>query len=100
MTYEVIVLPKAKRQIRKIDAWWRENRPAAPTLFMAEFERARARLGVFPDSGRRYSATVADWRYLTLPATRYLLYYGIDAEKACVRILAIRSSRRDTQPRF
>ena len=27
MTYEVIVLPKAKRQIRKIDAWWRENRP-------------------------------------------------------------------------
>jgi len=88
MTYRVVVLPKADRQLDMIDVWWRAHRLASPDLFMTEFERARARLAIFPDSGRRYGLA----RFVMLPVTRYLLYYAVDDAKAVVRILAIRSA--------
>lgn len=35
----VYLAPEAREQARIIDAWWRENRPSAPELFVAELSR-------------------------------------------------------------
>ena len=49
MTIAVIVSVEAEEQIKAIDSWWRENRPAAPKLFVQDPS------GAFPGfpAGRR-----------------------------------------------
>ena len=100
MTYEVVVLPKAERQLTVVDSWWRANRLAAPDLFSNEFQRALARLAVFPDSGHIYAGTRTPVRYLLMPASRYLVYYRVDEVHLRVRVLAVHGAVRGTQPRF
>jgi hypothetical protein len=36
----VELAPRARAQVRVIDEWWRENRPAAPALFADELANA------------------------------------------------------------
>ena len=40
--------PEADAQIRKIDDWWRENRPSAPNLFMEELTCGKRSGGTLP----------------------------------------------------
>jgi plasmid stabilization system protein ParE len=48
----VVVLPEAERQIRAIESWWREHRPAAPGLFAEELANALELISRVPGIGR------------------------------------------------
>lgn len=82
MTRRVIVAPEAERQVLRVDTWWREHRPASPSLFAEELAAAFATIQAAPSAGTRYlHADVRGVRRLLLRATRHHVYYvaGIDA---------------------
>jgi plasmid stabilization system protein ParE len=100
MTYSVIVVAKAQRQAFACDGWWRAHRKAAPDLFQEELDHAVDSLSTFPDRGQLCPSRGKPVRYLVLARTRYLVYYRVDDARAQVRVLAVRSALRGTQPTF
>jgi hypothetical protein len=50
----VRVPPEAEKQIREIDSWWRENRLAAPDLFLSELSESFELIAGAPQIGRLY----------------------------------------------
>ena len=95
--HEIVVTPTAREQIRIVDAWWRENRAAAPDLFVDELAVVLALLTALPLVGKRYPhPTVPGVRRLLLRKTRYHLYYCMVAET--VLVLSIWSAVRGTGP--
>ncbi len=62
---------EADEQVREIDAWWRENRRAAPGLFTDELDRALLALGEMPTLGMTYEAGTRTVRRLLLRRTHY-----------------------------
>ena len=54
----VVLQRRATREIEDIDAWWRQNRPASPDLFLAELESILAATALMPALGAtRYEAS-------------------------------------------
>ena len=99
MSARVVTSPQADDDIRAIDTWWRENRPAARGLFADELTQAMILLAGSPDLGRPYRASgVASVQRLILRATRYHIYYVSDG--ALVTVLAVWSAVRGRGPRF
>lgn len=64
MSLLVRTTPKAEAQIREIDSWWRNNRPASPNLFADELTTVFAIIGQAPHIGRLYRQS-----HKTLPET-------------------------------
>lgn len=97
MTILVLITPEADAQIREIDHWWRENRPAAADLFLSELSRCFEVIASVPEIGRLYRASpVPRVRRLLLKETRYHLYYVLGA--ASVTVLAVWHARRGLGP--
>ena len=57
MSLPVRTTPRADTEIRHIDVWWAEHRPAAPDLFLDELADAFALLRVAPDLGQPYPSS-------------------------------------------
>lgn len=53
----VVLVDAAEEQLREIDAWWRRNRPAAPTLVIDELARCVSLLESSPELGVRFHRT-------------------------------------------
>jgi plasmid stabilization system protein ParE len=68
---------RAVRHAEKIADWWRENRPAAPTLFEEEITKAVELVARMPDAGERYLCAVSDMRRLLMPHTSHWLFYSV-----------------------
>jgi plasmid stabilization system protein ParE len=90
---------EARRRALLVDGWWRENRPAAPSLFSVELTHAfellvsSPRLGVvYQQLGKRLV-----YRYL-LPKTQQHLYYWVDDERDTLRVLTIWGAARGRPP--
>jgi len=97
VTLQVVIAPEAERQAREIDRWWRENRAAAPGLFLDEFAAAVELIGDMPLAGRRYmGGPVRGVRRVLLRSTRYHVYYVVRKSEAL--ILAVWSAVRGTGP--
>ena len=92
----VHLAPEAREQARKIDAWWRENRPSAPELFVAELSSAFATLASAPKAGAPYPHELKGVRRLLLRSSRYQIYYRVKNED--VMVVAIWSSVRGSGP--
>ncbi len=88
---------EARAQVREIDAWWRENRPAAPNLFAEELEDALGTLAETPALGVRYAPKPNVCRLL-LGRTHYHLY--VTEEAARVYVVAVWSAFRGRGPRL
>lgn len=88
---------EAEAQVRQIDAWWRENRQAAPELFADELEHALLALQDTPALGARY-APRSKVRRLLLKRTHYHLYIVEETER--VYVLAVWSAFRGRGPRL
>lgn len=86
---------EAQAQVERIDAWWREHRPAAPSLFVEELEEALHRLAEAPASAVRYPPRPGV-RRLLLPRTRHHLY--ILEEGTRVYVVAVWSAWRGRGP--
>jgi plasmid stabilization system protein ParE len=97
MTFLVVTPPEVEAEIRAIDAWWRENRPASPGLFAEELAGGLEILRGTPHVGRRYRhRDVPNVRRLLLRATRYHIYYTVHGNAVCV--LAVWSAWRGSGP--
>ncbi len=88
---------KARAQVREIDAWWRENRQAAPDLFTDELDRALFALEETPALGVRY-APRPSVRRLLLKRSGYHVYAQEEPER--VFVVAVWSVFRRRGPRL
>lgn len=97
MTTPVLLTPEAESQIRRIDAWWRGNRPLAPKLFIEEFAAACELLAGAPEAGKRYHhPEVTGVRRILMRATRNHVYYKIHGE--AVLVLSVWGAVRGSGP--
>jgi plasmid stabilization system protein ParE len=89
----------AEADIRAINAWWRENRTAAPDLFADELSLAISLISSFPLLGKRYpAAKVPRLRRYLLRSSRYHVYY-LPSQSEVV-VLTIWGAVRGTTPNF
>lgn len=86
---------EARAEVERADAWWRENRPAAPDLFANELDQALIALEVAPGLGLRY-APKPGIRRLLLQRTSYHLYFLVEANR--VYVVALWSAYRGRGP--
>ncbi|WP_394826376.1 type II toxin-antitoxin system RelE/ParE family toxin [Pendulispora albinea] len=88
---------RASREAERIDRWWRENRPAAPTMFVDELKGA---LGVIVSAPtiapRAVGARREGVRRFVLQRTRYALYYVVVDD--VLSVLAIWHCSRGSEP--
>lgn len=97
---QIVIVPDADEQIREIDEWWRENRTAAPDLFVEELAAAISLLEMWPLVGRRRRhRTVPGLRRVLLRATRYHVYY-VPVDETRLLVLAVWSAVRGRGPRL
>ena len=87
---------EAHEQARKVDAWWRANRLAAPDLFTNELALALANLESSPTLGTTYEAGGKTVRRILLRRTHYHLYFVEQADRLFV--LALWSAFRGEGP--
>ncbi len=86
--------PDARIDAEAIDAWRRENRAAAPSLFRDELERWVGTVAMNPNIGRVVRERIT--RRVLLPRTRYHLYFRVDANTLV--IVAIWHAARGSGP--
>ena len=97
MSLPVRITPEAEAQIREIDSWWRENRTAAPDLFLSELSESLELIAGAPHIGRLYRRSpVRRTRRLLLRGSRYHIYYVLGPEE--VRVLAVWHALRGVGP--
>lgn len=88
--HRVELSPEALEQAQAIRAWWIENRPSAPDLFVEDLSATIRKLANLPRFGARYEISgVREMRRLLLLRTRYHVYYSVDDDARLVRIHAI-----------
>ncbi|WP_437590379.1 type II toxin-antitoxin system RelE/ParE family toxin [Sorangium sp. So ce1000] len=96
---KVRFLGRSAEQARAVDAWWRENRPAAPSLFADELASTLRMLRRTPEMGAPYSPKAKDGvRRVLLSRTQYYLYYAVEPETRLIGVLAIWSCLRGKPP--
>jgi plasmid stabilization system protein ParE len=97
VTLPVRITPEAETQIRDIHGWWRQNRTAAPDLFLNELSDSFALLAEAPQIGRRYrQSPVSDVRRIVLKGSRYHVYYVSTSDE--VKVLAVWHAQRGLGP--
>lgn len=89
---------EAHAQVKEIDAWWRENRLAAPDLFTHELDQAVLMLEQSPTVGSRYEAGAKSVRRVLLRRTHYYLYF-VDRDDS-LYVVAVWSVYRGRGPKL
>ncbi len=97
MTVPVVTASAADVDIRRTDAWWRENRATSSDLFLNELSKTLALLAIAPLLGRRYPRRkIPGLRRLLLRQTRQHVYDVFDG--TTVTVLALQSALRRRGP--
>jgi plasmid stabilization system protein ParE len=92
---------RADREVARVDKWWRENRTAAPDLFLDEFVATTRRLGLTPEIGAPYQEHGAHGiRRVLMQTVRYYAYYRYDAERDEVVIVSVWAGMRRRGPKL
>lgn len=87
---KVIFSSAAAREFAVAVEWWRENRPAAPTLLEDEMQAVVQRLAESPNIGAPVShALVKGLRRLSLEGSRYYLYYRVHPRRGVVWLVRL-----------
>jgi plasmid stabilization system protein ParE len=96
---KIIVGPDAEEDILNVDTWWRENRLAAPDLFLNELTHALALIAAPHYVGPRYvNRLYPGMRRYLMRSTRYHVYY-LPRDQDLV-IVAIWGAVRGITPEF
>jgi plasmid stabilization system protein ParE len=91
---------RADREVARIDTWWRENRTAAPDLFLDELVETTRRLARTPHIGAAYRQHGApELRRVLMQATRFHVYYHYNAARGEVVVVSVWSALRGRGPR-
>ena len=85
MTLEVIITPRARRQIAAAKAWWQQNRDKAPAALRDEIDRILDLIAEQPQIGHRiYRTRRRGARKISLERVRYDIYYEVRRNKLFV----------------
>jgi plasmid stabilization system protein ParE len=88
------------REAERHARWWRENRPAARTLFEEELRAALEQIRTIPNLGSTYRAMPGlEHRRVLMPKTAYHVYYRI-VRPNLVRIVSVWSAVRGREPKL
>jgi plasmid stabilization system protein ParE len=90
---------RLRRQIANHEAWWAENRPAAPDLFAREF---RDKLDLI----RRNRHAGEDWptkkrptlQRILMPDTKNHIYFRVDEKRKVIHVLAVWGAAKNYGP--
>lgn len=99
MSAQIVLAPAAAEQLETAQAWWTENRPAAPGLLLDELQAALAAITALPRIGHpvRHRRR-RDLRRVLLPQAGYHVFYQHDAATDVIRIVAIWGAVRGKRP--
>lgn len=90
---DVVVMPRALRQITRAATWWDEHRDKAPDAFDADLSSAIAAIAENASTGTIVRRSPRIVRRILLPRIRYYLYYRLVDDT--VEVIAIwHASRR------
>ncbi len=90
---------EAHGQVQEVDAWWRQNRRAAPDLFAEELDRVLLLLETRPNLGTSYDAGAKTVRRVLLRRSHY--YYLYFVERAdLLHVVAVWSVYRGRGPKL
>jgi plasmid stabilization system protein ParE len=95
------VAKRAQQQAIRIEQWWVEHRPAAPTLFTEELERTFRHLCSVANAGVRWpTPRRPTLRRILMRRSGNHVYFLIDEAMDTVRVLAIWGAPRGATPRL
>lgn len=95
----ILLSGRARWQAAAIQAWWLENRPAAPALFENELSAAIADLQCGRVLGVEYGAIRGAQVFrVLLPRSRYHVYYRVGATRDAVEVVAVWHTSRGRAP--
>jgi plasmid stabilization system protein ParE len=95
----VRITNEAAEQAQALDAWWRVNRTAAPTLFAREFASGIALLGAAPGVGELFKrSAIPGVRRLVLRKSKNIVFYLYRRDDDTVFILAVWGGPRGSDP--
>ena len=98
---KIEISKRARRHIEKIHAWWVENRPAAPSLFLDELADAERGLRARPESGSVYAThKTGAVRRILLARTSHHLYFRYRPERDELIVLAVWGAPRERGPKL
>lgn len=101
MTAKLVLSAEMQTHAETCNAWWRQNRPAAPALFADELEAALVRMSELPDSGKPMPRkNRPSLRRVEMTKTRYYVLYEHDAATNTVYVHAVWSALRGRGPRL
>ncbi len=96
-----VVSKRARRHIEKIQAWWAENRPATPALFLDELSSAERRLRKKPTLGLIYAEHASGVvRRVLMTKTSHHLYYRYQSERDELTVLAVWGAPKERGPKL
>jgi plasmid stabilization system protein ParE len=92
---------RAQKQADKIEEWWVEHRPAAPTLFTDELERTFRYLCQMRSAGIRWPTPRRPMlRRILMPRTENHVYFLVDEKTEVVHVLAIWGAPKGRTPKL
>ncbi len=95
MVYKISVSPRAQNQIVNAIGFYAKNSVDAPNNFIVQLQKSYAVLAVNPFFRIYYK----DVRALKLKRFPYSLYYTIDENKGCIRVLSCFHNKRNPKKR-
>jgi plasmid stabilization system protein ParE len=91
----VVFTERAAQEAEAAEAWWRENRLAAPGLFSEELERRMALVAATPHLGVVVRNVRAhEVRRILLARVGYHVYYRVEIQLARVLVLSVWHAQR------
>lgn len=89
----------ARRQVRKLNAWWRKNRTAAPTAVQEELTRVFNLILNQPRIGPpALDVDLPNVRRIHLSRIKHYLYYRVLESEGVIEVLAVWSDSRAEVP--
>lgn len=93
-----IISGRAKRELQRLDKWWRENRDYKD-VFIDEFEHTVMTIEDMPNIGRRYRTSRGNEVLCVLmPTTRFHIFYVIEGD--VVKIASVWGAERGRGPKL
>jgi plasmid stabilization system protein ParE len=97
--YRVVFAGRARREIVRAAAWWKDNRTDSPELLIEELAEALGKIALAPYAGADLSHPSGARRWL-LHRCRYHLYYTIDDAARTVTLRAVWHATRGKGPQL
>lgn len=92
---------RALRQVERKEAWWAENRPAAPDLFAREFRDTLEYIRTTPGSGIGWPTPQRpSLRRILMSKTQNHIFFVVDEKAQAIHVLAIWGAARGRAPKL